>query len=68
MNQLTESLLINVIHAHLLCLTLDEFAVESSMEEWGVEANQLFMNNEFLLSRWLGHDDGDKLGGLLDDG
>ena len=61
MNQLTESLLINIIHAHLLCLTFGEFAVERRMEERRVEANQLFMDNEFLLGRWLGHDDGDEL-------
>ena len=61
MNQLTKSLLINVIHAHLLCFTFDELAVERRVEKGGVEADQLFMNNEFLLGRCLGDDNGDKL-------
>ena len=61
MKQLSKSLLIDIIHTHLLCLTLDEFAIERCMEEWGVEAYQLFMNNEFLLGRCLGDDNGDKL-------
>lgn len=62
MNQLTKSLLIDVIHAHLLCLTFDELAVERRMEERRVEAYQLFVNNEFLLGRCVGHDNGDELG------
>jgi hypothetical protein len=61
MNQLTKSLFINVIHVHLLCLTFDELAVERRVEERRVEAYQLFMNDEFLFGRCLGHGNGDEL-------
>lgn len=68
MKQLSKSLLIDIIHTHLLCLTLDEFAIERCMEEWGVEAYQLFMNDEFLLGRCLGHDDRNELSRFAEGG
>jgi hypothetical protein len=34
------------------------------LEERRVEANQLFVNNELLLGRCLGHDDADELSGF----
>jgi hypothetical protein len=61
MNELTKSLLINVIHAHLLCLTFDELAVERRVEERRVEAYQLFVNDEFLFGRCLRHGNSDEL-------
>ncbi len=50
MHKAREDFNIDVIQCHHLCLTLEEFAVESSSKEGGVAASDPFVYAEFVAS------------------